>query len=140
MGDSRRSGGPAASGTGLAHFEANWGSTFPAGWVWAQAVLDTETQLLLTGGNFTIAGATRLQWVVSFRSPQAGALDYRTIDLDRFATASDCRAGTFAINASRPVAGGPELLITLQTDPASFSAPLGVRDTEEKENKNKNKK
>jgi len=74
------------SGRGLAHFEANWGSTFPSGWVWVQAIADERTQLVLTGGNFTIAGISSAQWIVSLRSPKlpGGALDFRTIDLDRY--------------------------------------------------------
>jgi hypothetical protein len=95
-----------ASGVGaLAHFEANWGSTFPSGWIWAQAIADEGTQLVLTGGNFTIAGVTTPQWIVSLRAPQLpssnnGTVDFRTIDLDLFDTRIDCEGGAFDINAS----------------------------------------
>jgi hypothetical protein len=93
----------AAGDSALAHFEANWGSTFPSGWVWAEAILDEDIQLVLTGGNFTIAGVTTPQWIVSLRAPQLpnnGAIDFRTIDLDRFDTLIDCGSGAFEVNAS----------------------------------------
>ena len=56
-------------------------------------------QLVLTGGNFTIAGIVSTQWIVSIRSKEAD-VDFRTIDGDKFETLIDCANGHFEITAT----------------------------------------
>ena len=123
------------AGSGFAHFEANWGSTFPSGWIWAEGIADNQTQFTLTGGNFTIAGVTSHQWIVSVRTP-AGDFDFRTIDLDSFGQPHiDCENSIFAINASglhhytinnTSRLGAVTLRLQLEAPFDSFSAPLNV--------------
>jgi len=70
------------SGRGFAHQEANWGGTFPTAWVWAEAIAaDGNAQLVLTAGEFDIAGITTQQAIVAVRTPTA-SLTLRNIDLD----------------------------------------------------------
>ena len=58
------------TGTGRAHQEATWRGTFPSGWVWAEGTTsDGESQLVLSAGQFDIAGITTEQAIVTIRSP-----------------------------------------------------------------------
>jgi hypothetical protein len=72
-------GGRTQSGSGLAHFEKNWGASFPSRWVWAQGIDPlTGTSFVLAGGDNPIVplmpgGA----WMLGVRSP-LGAWDYAT--------------------------------------------------------------
>jgi hypothetical protein len=72
-------GGRTQSGSGLAHFEKNWGASFPSRWVWAQGIDPlTGTSFVLAGGDNPIVplmpgGA----WMLGVRSP-FGAWDYAT--------------------------------------------------------------
>ena len=72
-------GGRTRSGSGLAHFEKNWGATFPSRWVWAQGIDPaTGTSFVLAGGDNPIVplmpgGA----WMLGVRSA-LGAWNYAT--------------------------------------------------------------
>ena len=71
--------GRAKSGSGLAHFEKNWGASFPRRWVWAQGIDPvTGTSFVLAGGDNPLVplmpgGA----WMLGVRSP-LGAWDFAT--------------------------------------------------------------
>ena len=71
----------AVQGRGFAHQEANWGGTFPSAWIWAQGIApDGEVQLVLTAGEFDIAGITTKQSIIALRTPTLSAT-FRNIDL-----------------------------------------------------------
>ena len=71
--------GRAQSGTGLAHFEKNWGASFPRRWIWAQGIDPrTGTSFVLAGGdNPLVPGMPGGAWMLGVRSP-LGAWDYAT--------------------------------------------------------------
>ena len=47
--------------------QANWGGTFPTSWVWVQGIGAGGTaQLLLTAGEFEIAGITSKQAIIAW--------------------------------------------------------------------------
>jgi len=69
-------------GRGFAHQEGNAGARFPVGWIWVQGVTaDGKSQVVLTGGEFTIAGITVRQFILGYRSRDV-QWDFRNIDLD----------------------------------------------------------
>jgi hypothetical protein len=73
----------AVQGRGFAHQEANWGGTFPSAWIWAEGIAPTgEVQLVLTAGEFDIAGITTKQSIIALRTPTLSAT-FRNIDLVR---------------------------------------------------------
>ena len=79
---SGRAVGTAVSGRGFAHQEANWGGTFPTAWVWAEGMTaDGTAQLVVTAGEFDIAGITAQQAIVAVRTAGA-SWTLRSIDLD----------------------------------------------------------
>ncbi|CDO69066.1 hypothetical protein BN946_scf184992.g15 [Trametes cinnabarina] len=62
-------------GTGHAHPEKNWGSSFPRGWIWAQAFsADGEHTLCLAGGE-ALPGIQA--YLVGYRSPACPDWDFR---------------------------------------------------------------
>lgn len=71
--------GRAQSGRGLAHFEKNWGASFPRRWIWAQGVdSHTGTSFVIAGGdNPLFPGMPGGAWMLGVRSP-LGAWDYAT--------------------------------------------------------------
>lgn len=67
------------SGTGRAHPEKNWGTAFPAGWVWAQAFgadADGARALCLAGGA-ALPGVPLQAYLVGYRSPRCADWDFR---------------------------------------------------------------
>jgi len=126
-------GADAMSGYGFAHLETNYGRLFPTAWVWAQGVDALgSTSLLVTGGAFVIAGVTTRTFIVAYRSPTVGELNFRSTDADSITIDRlDGCAGTFALQAAASVLSAlwkSELRIdfTISADPASFSDPLFV--------------
>ncbi|PRP79166.1 hypothetical protein PROFUN_13116 [Planoprotostelium fungivorum] len=69
-------------GTGYAHQEKNWGSSFPSEWVWLHGISqDGNSQLVLSGGNVPIVGGLSVHaWLVGLRSEKYD-LDFRPQDL-----------------------------------------------------------
>lgn len=112
-------------GTGFAHQESNYGAHFPAAWVWMQGIsADGRRQLVVTGGEFDIAGVTLPSYIVAFRSDSRD-WDFRSIDMDRVeAKVFACNATVRLFAHSRQGGRRLELLITAPHD--SFSDPLYV--------------
>jgi hypothetical protein len=94
-------GGRTQSGVGLAHFEKNWGASFPSHWAWAQGIDP------LTGASFVLAGGENPilpflpggAWILGVRTP-AGSWDYTTARGDQEVGAwhDGCR-GTITLRA-----------------------------------------
>lgn len=124
-GGAREHGGWELSGQALTHMERNWGVTFPAGWVWAQAIAaGGACRLVLTGGLFAIGPLATQQYVVGLR---AGALawDFRTTDLDGVSEARLPCAGELRLNlTSRD--GTRRLGLALRAPPESFGERIPV--------------
>mmetsp|Transcript_21879 Transcript_21879/g.61166 ORF Transcript_21879/g.61166 Transcript_21879/m.61166 type:complete len:375 (+) Transcript_21879:83-1207(+) len=111
------------NGVGFAHQEANYGGYFPTAWVWVQGVAGNgETTLLLTGGEFTVAGATVKQFIVGYRS-QRFKWNFRGVDLDQVRATIDGCASTLKISAVS-VCRQRRLEIEVSAPPTSFSQPL----------------
>ena len=125
--------GVAMSGVGFAHLETNYGALFPKAWVWMQGVdaLGT-TQLLITGGQFVVGGITTKTYIVAFRSPTAGTLNFRTTDADSITVAEqDACAGRFRVSATPSLLSALwkralQISINVSANIESFSDPLFV--------------
>lgn len=67
------------TGRGLAHFEKNWGASFPRRWIWAQGIdPQTGTGFVLAGGdNPLVPGLPGGAWMLGVRSP-LGDWNYAT--------------------------------------------------------------
>jgi hypothetical protein len=100
-------------GYGTTHVETNWGSTFPEGWVWAQASnQDATTSISIVAGKFVIGGIKSMQFIIFVRV--AGCTQpivFRTIDLSTFQYSFDGRLGRVQINAT--TISGDELSIAI---------------------------
>jgi len=124
-GGARERDGWELSGQALTHMERNWGVTFPAGWVWAQAIAaGGACRLVLTGGLFAIGPLATQQYVVGLR---AGALawDFRTTDLDGVSEARAPCAGALHLNlTSRD--GTRRLGLSLRAPPETFGERIPV--------------
>lgn len=111
------------SGEGFAHQETNFGARFPTAWTWMQGVSsDGKTQLLLTGGAFTVAGVTIEQFLLGYRSPHR-QWDFRGIDLDPIDVKMDGCAGTLKLSA-RALTGGRRVEVEAAAPAGSFCEPL----------------
>ncbi|GJE86715.1 hypothetical protein PsYK624_027960 [Phanerochaete sordida] len=111
-------------GTGTAHVEKNWGSSFPPGWIWSQAFAGgaPRTSLCLAGGA-ALPGVHA--YLVGYRSA-ARRWDFRppwalaVWPLPGFLrVAHDSAAGTFALDVRTPTR---RLVVTARAPPASFIA------------------
>lgn len=110
-------------GSGFAHQEANYGSFFPSAWTWVQGVSsDGASQLLLTGGAFTVAELTARQFLLAYRSPRFH-WDFRSVDLDHIVTQVDACQGILTLRASKP-STGRQLELSVQAPLGTFSEPL----------------
>ncbi|CAJ1434820.1 unnamed protein product [Effrenium voratum] len=86
-------------GRGYAHQEMNYGRRFPVAFVWAQGIADGgRSQLVVTGGKFTVSGVTTEQYIVAFRS-EDHEWSFRSIDLHRFRAKVDACNGSFSLVA-----------------------------------------
>lgn len=96
--------GHAATGSGYAHQEKNWGSAFPSAWVWSQGIDDdNEAQFVLGGGDVELGPTSMRAWLVGFRSPEI-ALDFNYYTPGTvFQTTIDACAGTFTLEAADPL-------------------------------------
>lgn len=112
------------SGRGIAHQEANSGMRFPVAFVWAQAVADEGLSLLLTGGKFTVAGITTLQYIIAYRS-QKKHWNFRSIDLDKIVAVADACSGSISLSASSR-AGNRHLEIEISAPVQSFSEGIYI--------------
>jgi hypothetical protein len=112
--------GRAQAGIGLAHFEKNWGASFPRRWVWAQGIDPrTGTSFVLAGGdNPLLPGLPGGAWMLGVRSP-LGAWSYATArgGLELSAWPDGCR-GTVTFRADGPE-GLAEIAVVAPRD--SFS-------------------
>lgn len=125
--------GVAMSGVGFAHLETNYGALFPKAWVWVQGIdaLGT-THLLVTGGKFVVGGITTMTYIVAYRSPSAGALNFRTTDADSITVLEqDACAGRLSIGAAPSLLSalwkrGLHISLSVSASVASFSDPLFV--------------
>lgn len=86
-------------GSGVAHMEKNWGSTFPEAWIWAQGVdPDGTSQLVLSVGRVRVGGIAAEPWTVALRAP---GVDW---------TLSIASLGAALTRNSRPCEGTVELV------------------------------
>lgn len=110
-------------GVGFAHQEANYGGRFPTAWTWVQGVTASgAAQLVLTGGAFTIAGATVTQFIIGYRSERF-LLNFRGIDLDTIHTTMDGCAGSLKVSAFS-LNGQHRLELEVSAPLDTFSDPL----------------
>ncbi|CAK9068696.1 Probable tocopherol O-methyltransferase [Durusdinium trenchii] len=87
------------TGKGFGHQEMNYGRRFPQAFVWVQGTADGgRSQLLLTGGRFTISGITSQHYILTYRSRER-SWDFRSIDLHRFRSEVDGCNGTLLLTA-----------------------------------------
>eukprot|EP00929_Paragymnodinium_shiwhaense_P079551 TRINITY_DN41459_c0_g1_i2.p1 TRINITY_DN41459_c0_g1~~TRINITY_DN41459_c0_g1_i2.p1 ORF type:complete len:922 (-),score=130.07 TRINITY_DN41459_c0_g1_i2:102-2867(-) len=113
------------AGSGFAHQEANYGQRFPVAFVWIQGVTDRgSSQLLLTGGKFTIAGVTAEQYIVAYRSPNI-QWNFRSINLDKLVASVDSCGGAFSIVATSRD-GRRRLEISVTAPKQTFSEPVYI--------------
>lgn len=111
------------AGSGYAHQEANYGARFPAAWVWVQGIAeDGRTQLVLTGGDFTIAGVTTRQFVIGYRS-QRRSWNFRNVNSDRIHSKTDACNGTLSVSAMS-ACGRRRFEVLVTAPPPSFSKAL----------------
>jgi len=111
------------AGAGFAHQEANYGGFFPDAWTWVQGMsADGKTQLVLTGGAFTIAGVTIRQFILAYRSPKFH-WDFRNINLDRISATVDGCKSTVHLSAKTPL-GHRHLELSVSASNDTFSEPL----------------
>jgi hypothetical protein len=93
--------GQRRSGTGLAHYEKNWGAAFPRYWVWAQGVdPQSGTAFVLAGGeNPLLPGLGVDAWILGVRT-RGGLWHFATAKPGQIVQGSQdsCR-GRFTINA-----------------------------------------
>lgn len=76
-------GGYRMDGEGFSHIESNYGSFFPEGWVWAQAVdVTAGASLSLVGGKFAVGPISPLSFVLCVRRKNGESLVFRSIDMD----------------------------------------------------------
>jgi len=114
------------SGEGFAHQEMNYGRRFPVAFVWVQATTDGgRTQLLLTGGKFTISGVTAEHYILAYRSKERH-WDFRSIDMHHFQSKVDACNGTLSLTA---LAGTRRLELMISAPAESFSENIYVPTT-----------
>lgn len=59
------------NGSGYAHQESNWGTTFPPAWVWSEGINQANThQFALSGGELAFNGSSLTTWLVAYHSPR----------------------------------------------------------------------
>ena len=123
--ESGRAIGAGISGRGFAHQEANWGGTFPTAWVWAEGVTaDGTAQLVLTAGEFDVAGITAQQAIVAVRTAGT-SLTLRSIDLDVILTERrPCEPVPSLVIEGVSRNSTRRLAIVLTAPQQSFSQPL----------------
>lgn len=110
-------------GAGFAHQEANYGGFFPDAWTWVQGMTpDGKTQLVLTGGAFTIAGVTTRQFILAYRS-RSFQWNFRSIDVDRISASVDACQNKLQLTAKTPL-GHRHLELTVSAPADTFSDPL----------------
>eukprot|EP00439_Symbiodinium_sp_Y106_P078238 s489_g17.t1 len=110
-------------GQGFAHQEMNYGKRFPSAFVWSQGIADGgTTQLVLTGGKFTISGLTTNQYILAFRSKHR-QWTFRTIDGHGFRDEVDGCNGTFSLLAR---SRGRRLELVISAPVSSFSENIFV--------------
>ena len=118
-------GGRTQTGSGLAHFEKNWGASFPSRWVWAQGIDP------LTGASFVLAGGDnpivpfmpRGAWMLGVHSP-SGAWSYATARGGQELNVwhDGCR-GTIELRADSPEGLVEITLVAPRESFASIKAP-----------------
>eukprot|EP01111_Echinosteliopsis_oligospora_P008298 TRINITY_DN2384_c0_g1_i1.p1 TRINITY_DN2384_c0_g1~~TRINITY_DN2384_c0_g1_i1.p1 ORF type:complete len:366 (+),score=101.64 TRINITY_DN2384_c0_g1_i1:139-1236(+) len=110
--------GSSISGSGFAHQEKNWGSSFPSEWVWAEGISEDKTrQFALSGGKVPVVGPIGVHaWLLGFRSPSI-SWNFRPQDIPTIFTPEiNACNGTFTMTAS----------YFTQTIKLSMSAPLST--------------
>jgi hypothetical protein len=86
-------------GSGLAHLESNQGSSFPAGWVWAQGFgTQAGDSLVVVGGDFMVGSLCIRTWIL--RVSYSGRVwIMRSTDFDRIAYRTDPYHGRVQLTA-----------------------------------------
>lgn len=117
--------GERRSGKGLAHFEKNWGASFPQEWIWGQSVSKSEdAQLAFAGGP-----PPGLSQPLASLAPKVFLIGLR--DGDEFHSFKPQEPGTVFHLESAPCSGKIRLLARTPTEtieilaeapPSSFSA------------------
>ncbi|CAK9097360.1 unnamed protein product [Durusdinium trenchii] len=115
------------TGKGFGHQEMNYGRRFPQAFVWVQGTADGgRSQLLLTGGRFTISGITSQHYILTYRSRER-SWDFRSIDLHRFRSEVDGCNGTLLLTA---LSGHRRLELRVSAPAESFSEQIYVPTTD----------
>lgn len=75
--------GDTTEGDGFSHIESNYGSFFPEGWMWAQAIDATAgASLSLVGGKFVVGPISPLTFVLCVRRKNGESVVFRSVDAD----------------------------------------------------------
>lgn len=118
-------GGVQLRGKGWSHIEGNYGTFFPVGWVWSQAITagNKESYSLIVG-KFDI-GSFRPLSVVLYLRTQRGFRVFRTTDLDDIKVHALDNKGIVRLTAvSRSTRYKVELVVSTPRD--SFGKPVHV--------------
>ena len=101
----------------------NYGDFFPDAWTWVQGMSgDGATQLVLTGGAFTIAGVTTRQFILAYRS-EGFQWDFRSINLDRISSVVNACQSNLRLTA-KTLIGHKHLELKVSAANNTFSDPL----------------
>lgn len=74
---------PPLQGTGFSHIEGNYGSFFPEGWVWSQAIAaNNDASMSLVAGKFVIGIVSPMTFIFYLRRRNGECAVFRTIDMD----------------------------------------------------------
>ena len=87
------------SGSGFTHIEGNHGSFFPSGWVWSQAIKESNTaSFSLTGGKFEIGLFAPITFILFVRIGEITKI-FRTTGLDKISYDVDGVSGHVKLTA-----------------------------------------
>lgn len=112
-----------SKGDGFAHQETNFGSRFPVAWVWIQGISqDGKNQLVVTGGDFTIAGLTIRQFLIGLRTEER-QWNFRAIDLDKITGNAEACNNYFELHATSRD-GSRRIELKARAPSGTFSEPL----------------
>lgn len=115
--------GSTDSGTGLAHFEKNWGAAFPSRWVWAQGI-DPKTGMafVIAGGENPLLPDSGMDaWIVGARLGDR-RWHFATGKPGQIVSAEvDACSGRLTVDAAGPLKG---VAVTLTAPTNSFSPML----------------
>lgn len=93
-----------AKGTGYSHIEGNYGTQFPDGWVWSEAIGgNNSASFSLTAGKFTIGPISPMTFILYIRRTNNSTSVFRTVDGDSVRYNLDGVARRISINLTSKI-------------------------------------